>query len=121
MGRASLTETDLCVDRPHPNPSPEGEGLKSPAAGACGLASIRHALAVVAGFGLVGPAAVDEAAIADDLAGPARGFRRRLAFGLGRIDFVRRRQGDGRHGGTCRKKRNGHEVLHANSLSLLVR
>ncbi len=28
MGRLSLTETDACVDRPHPNPSPEGEGLK---------------------------------------------------------------------------------------------
>jgi len=28
VGRLSLTETDACVDRPHPNPSPEGEGLK---------------------------------------------------------------------------------------------
>ena len=28
MGLRGLTETDVRVDRPHPNPSPEGEGLR---------------------------------------------------------------------------------------------
>lgn len=28
MGRQSLTETDGCVERPHPSPFPEGDGLK---------------------------------------------------------------------------------------------
>jgi len=41
VGRVSFTETDVRADRPHPNPSPEGEGLKKGANPVRGEAALR--------------------------------------------------------------------------------